>query len=401
MRKIFLSIFLLFLAVLSGQAQSARLNELKNKRKEVLENVEETMKLLNRNKKSTRNTLYKLNVLSDQIKKREKFISTIDKELLSINSEIKVNNRKYKELEYELSECKRLYALSVSRMSKKVCVEDKLLFLLSADDLMQMARRARYLKLYSNSERVKSDEIKDKQKEVNDNLERLRRSYKDRANVLTEKKKEKNFLQQEKTRKNSLVKRLSRKRRTLNSEMKKQKILADKLNRQIESIIAEEARKARLAAAGKDSSEIMIDERISSDFSKNKGILPWPVSKRGAIIVHFGARNYSDLKYVRSDSKGIKISVPDGTDAIAINDGVVTKLFSLPGVKNSVIIRHGSYLTVYSNIVSVFVKQGDKVKTGQHIGKIYVDKKHDSNAVLQFQLWKGTTRLNPELWIKK
>ena len=140
---------------------------------------------------------------------------------------------------------------------------------------------------------------------------------------------------------------------------------------------------------------------MSGDFGSNKGSLPFPVSQSGSIIVHFGDQKYQDLKYVESSSKGIDIQTRPGASAVAVYNGTVSKIFSVPGFNSSIIIRHGNYLTVYANLVGLNVKTGDKVKTGQSLGKIYSDPQQDNLTVLHFQLWKDTQRLNPESWLRR
>ena len=129
--------------------------------------------------------------------------------------------------------------------------------------------------------------------------------------------------------------------------------------------------------------------------------MPYPVSSPGTIIVHFGEQKYQDLKYVQNSSKGIDIQTRPGASALAVYKGVVTKIFVLPGFNSSVIVRHGNYLSVYANLVSLTVKVGAKVRTGEPIGKIYVDADQNNQTILHFQLFKDTQRLNPELWLHK
>ncbi|MGL5894199.1 MAG: murein hydrolase activator EnvC family protein, partial [Bacteroidales bacterium] len=119
------------------------------------------------------------------------------------------------------------------------------------------------------------------------------------------------------------------------------------------------------------------------------------------IIGRFGTQQHKDHKFVTTENKGIDILVKSGTDARAAFEGVVSKVFVVPGYNNSIIVRHGNYLTVYSNLSQVYVKAGDKVSTRQVLGRIYSDPDENNKSVLHFQLWKETTKLNPELWLAK
>ena len=102
---------------------------------------------------------------------------------------------------------------------------------------------------------------------------------------------------------------------------------------------------------------------------------------------------------MRTSNSGIDIQATPGADARAVFNGVVTRVFVVPGYNNSVIVRHGNYLTVYSNLSQVYVKAGDTVSTRQALGKIYSDPEEGQATILHFQLWKEKTKLNPLPWL--
>ena len=106
------------------------------------------------------------------------------------------------------------------------------------------------------------------------------------------------------------------------------------------------------------------------------------------------------MKYVKINNQGIDLQTTPGVKARAVFDGAVTAIFVVPGYNTSVIVRHGEYLTIYSNLCEIYVKKGDTVKTGQNIGLIYSDPEEDNRTVLHFQLRKGESTLDPELWLK-
>ncbi len=115
------------------------------------------------------------------------------------------------------------------------------------------------------------------------------------------------------------------------------------------------------------------EKKLSDDFAGNRGRLPFPVAGRYTIVGTFGEQQHQELKYVRTNNSGIDIQTNPGAEARAVFNGEVTRVFVVPGYNNSVIIRHGNYLTVYSNLSQVYVKAGDKVSTRQAIGKIFTD----------------------------
>ena len=407
-----LSILLICLLSVGFYAHSSRLSDLEKKRKEALERVERTTQMLSKNKVTTKNTIYRLNVLGDQIKARESFLNDLSKELGVISTEMSEIQEEYSELSLNLSVKKEQYAKSIRLMSRRNKSEDKLMFILSAKDLNQMTSRMRYLDEYAGYQRVQANEISRKQTELSEKRLALETVYREKEAVKNKQAQEARILEKERGDQKNLVSQLKGKEKQLKAELSKQRKQAEQLNRQIENLIAEEARKAAEKAARdkttvrkaetKGGYAMTIDEkRLSSDFGKNQGALPFPVSQQGTIIVHFGEQKYQDLKYVQNNSKGIDIQTRPGASAMAVFGGVVSKVFALPGFNNSVIIRHGNYLTVYANLSSIYVKSGDKVKIGEAIGKIFVDSEQNDLTVLHFQLWKDTQRLNPELWLRQ
>ena len=162
---------------------------------------------------------------------------------------------------------------------------------------------------------------------------------------------------------------------------------------------ADPAREERVADTKGGYAMTKAEKRLSDDFASNKGRLPYPVSGRHTIVAAFGEQQHQELKYVRTNNSGIDIQTAPGTDARAVFNGEVTRVFVVPGYNNSVIVRHGNYLTVYSNLSQVYVKAGDKVSTRQAIGKIFTDTEDGNATILHFQLWKEKTKLNPAPWL--
>jgi len=404
-------LFFVFLVLTSVSAQSNnRISDLEKKKKEALESIEETSRLLSKNKTTTKNSLYKLNVLSNKIKVRERFLGELSTELTVINKDVDEVKNEFTELSRQLSVKKEQYARSLRLMSRRNKSEDKLMFLLSSSNLSQLGRRIRYLNEYSDYQKVQAIEITRKQSELNDKRFTLEKIYREKKTVKDKQEHEKSILDKEKTQQSEMIKGLKSKEKKLVAELSKQKKLADNLNKQIENIIAQEAKKAAEAAAKEKNRKpetqggyamTQQERQLSGDFSKNQGILPLPISQAGSIIVHYGEQKYQELKYVQNSSKGIDIQTKQGASALAIFDGVVSKVFALPGFNNSIIVRHGNYLSVYANLSTINVKTGDKVKTGQSLGKIYIDSQQSNLTVLHFQLWKDTQRLNPESWLRK
>jgi murein DD-endopeptidase MepM/ murein hydrolase activator NlpD len=143
------------------------------------------------------------------------------------------------------------------------------------------------------------------------------------------------------------------------------------------------------------------EQKLAGEFAANRGRLPFPLSGRYSIVRPFGEYQHPQYKNVRLRNDGIDIQTTAGTEARAVFDGVVTGVFMLPGsAYYSIILRHGNYLSVYTYLSEVFVKNGDKVSTSQRLGKIFTDTKNDNATILHFEVRRERERLDPVIWLK-
>lgn len=429
MRYFCLSILLLFTLSVAAQ-NSARVKQLERQRKEALAEIEETNKLLKETTRTAKNSLSRLNLLSNQLLNRKKVLSILTQEMDALDKQIETTRSEIRTLENELNTKRENYKKSIQTIHKRRTSQDKLLFILSAENFAQSMRRMRYLREYGNWQKKQAVEIIEKQKEIELKQKELQKTRSEKQTLAQVREQEKNKLQQEESSQKVEVQQLNKKQKELQAELRKKRQQAAALNKQIEKLIAEEiaraeeaARKAereRQAAAAKGDKKdpakdaekrvaetkggyamTQAEQKLSSDFASNRGRLPAPVNRKYTIVAFFGEQQHQELKNVRTNNNGIDLQVTPGTDAQAVFNGEVTRVFVVPGYNNSVIVRHGNYLTVYSNLSQVYVKQGDKVSTRQALGKIFTDTEDSNSTILHFQLWKERTKLNPAPWISR
>ena len=198
----------------------------------------------------------------------------------------------------------------------------------------------------------------------------------------------------EKKKQSSYYQELKKKEKDLKKHLEYQQRIDDKLTKEIERIIEEEARKSKTKAPTPE------EKTFSDNFEKNKGNFPWPVAT-GVITDRFGEHSHAVMKNIIVNNNGIDITTDPGEKARSIFNGTVSRVFAIPGGNMAVIIRHGEYISVYSNLKEVYVKQGDKVETKQNIGLIYSDPSEDNKTILKFQIRKESLKLNPEEWISR
>lgn len=423
-----LCLFLIWCVCLAQGAQaqnSAAVKKLERQRKEALADIEQTNKLLQETSKSAKNSLNRLNLLSKQIQSRKQVIGLLNQELDAIDKDILGIQADIRLLKSQLSQKQANYGKSVRGMYKRRSAQDKLLFILSAENFGQSLRRMRYLREYAGWQKRQAEEITAKQQEITAKQRAMEKTRAEKRALLDTRQAESKKLQTEEAAQQAEVKELNKKQSSLKAELKKKRRQAEALNRQIEKQIAEEIARAEAAAkaarekaakgkkqegnAANGSKEERVaatkggyamtkaERQLSDNFGNNRGRLPYPVTGRHTVVATFGEQQHAQLKYVRTSNSGIDIQSDPGADARAVFNGVVTRVFVIPGYNNSVIVRHGNYLTVYSNLSQVYVKAGDSVATRQSIGKIYTDP--DEGTVLHFQLWKEKTKLNPLPWL--
>ena len=440
MRPLYLLFLCCVLLLESGYAQkSSAVRKLEQQRKEALADIEQTNQLLQETSKSAKSSLNRLNLIAKQILSRKKVISLLNQELDEIEKELMAIQGEIRRLKNQLGEKQTNYGKSMRGLYKRHSAQDKLLFVLSAESFSQSLRRIRYLREYADWQKRQANEIVAKQKEIDLKRQEMEKTRAEKRTLLGTRQEESKKLQSEEAAQKEEVQQLNKKQKDLKAALRKKQKQAEALNRQIEKQIAEEiaraeaeARAARekaerearaqavknkakeLSNAAK-SNEPIREERVaatkggyamtkaerqlSDNFGNNRGKLPYPVTGRYTVVATFGEQQHSELKYVRTSNSGIDIQTTPGADARAVFNGVVTRVFVVPGYNNSVIVRHGNYLTVYSNLSQVYVKAGDVVSTRQALGKIYADPEEGQATILHFQLWKEKTKLNPLPWL--
>jgi septal ring factor EnvC (AmiA/AmiB activator) len=241
--------------------------------------------------------------------------------------------------------------------------------------------------------------MKTLQQLLNEKAEDLERLKSTRQQLLDEARNETEKLAQEKSKQNREVQDLKRRQQDLKSKLQQQRSVEQQLEREIQRIIEEEARKKR--DAGEPAYALTPEQKLVGDsFAQNKLKLPWPV-ERGVITERFGIHRHPVLENVQVRNNGINIATETNAGVRAVFNGEVSRVFGISGGNSAVIIRHGNYLTVYSNLKEVIVKKGDKVSVHQKIGTVYTDADDGNKSILKFQIWRENQKLNPEEWISR
>ncbi|MDR1115693.1 MAG: peptidoglycan DD-metalloendopeptidase family protein [Tannerella sp.] len=396
--------------------------KLEDRRRMALEDIELTSRLLNETNVDAKNSLNRLNLLSQQLLSRKRILNFLEQEIAAIDVRIKTVTDEIDILDKDLAKTKENYAKSMQNQQQEHrTAQYKMLLVLSAENLSQSYRRMRYLREYSDWQKKEAKRIIIKQNEIALRKAELEKTRGEKQELLAQREQENKKLEGEQKLQQKEVAELNKKQKDLQKQLQQKKKEADALNKQIEALITEDIKAsensrpaaasgtaAKPAASGTASPPPPANYRmteselhLSKDFVGNKGKLPYPLTGKFTIVSTFGEHQHQELTYVRTNNNGIDIQTTSGAEARAIFNGVVTRVFVMPGYNNNVIVRHGDYLTVYSNLSQVYVKAGDSVGTQQALGKIFTDTEKGNETILHFQIWKERTKLNPLSWIRR
>ena len=461
-------------------------------------------------RKDVKAQLATLQMINGQISDQQKVVTGLQVQIDTLNRRISTHEQELRELEADLTECKRRYTRGVLYMYRNRLMQNKLMFIFSADNFRQMYRRLRYTQEYVKYQRVQGQIIAAKEQAVREKRNLLSGERVVQGKLLTQGKAQQTVLEGQQRTQQGVVTDLNQKQAELQATLAQQQRQYNALNAKIEQLIraeieaaerrrkAEEARRAAEAEARKKAAEAArkaaeerrraaeaarkaeaearraeaearrkaaeaerkaeaarkrgeerearearaaqareearaaeqaraaaaeaqrartateeanratatanqnapapSDARLTGSFASNQGRLPMPITGNYTISSHFGAYNVNGLNGVTLDNKGINLTAPAGAQARCVFDGEVTAIFSMGGMTN-VIVRHGSYITVYCNLSGVSVRQGQRVSTRQTIGNVARDA--SGNCTLHFQLRHETQKLNPERWLHR
>lgn len=386
-------------------AQKQSKKDLENKKKELQKEIEYTNQLLAETKKNKKLSLGQLIALNKKISAREELIATISREISMLEKQIQENNNNISKLQADLERLKKEYARMVYYAYKNQDAYSRLMFVFASKDFEQAYMRLKYLQQYSDYRKKQAEAIVNTKKELNEKVQELETKKADKHVLLGNEQEEKKSLTSEKTEKEQVLSSLQQQETKLKKDLEKKKQDAQKLQQAIQRIIEQELEKAQKQAVAENKPKpqklILTPEaqQLSNNFSTNKAKLPWPVAK-GIISEKFGVHPHPTMKNIDINNNGVDIATNNGSIARAVFDGEVKGVVNMPGAGQFVLIRHGEYLTVYSNLKDVYVNVGDKVTTKQNLGTILYDD-DDAKTILHFEIWKGQTKLDPEDWLFK
>lgn len=392
--KYILPLFMMAMAcVAHGQTTIEQWREVMRKYQEENRIIDDLLKNTNKERQVTEN---ELKMTLTRINNSRKIVTSLDRQIEERNRRAGMMNATIRRLEVDQKKLRSEYADMVKAAYKNYKLNNFLLFLFASDDFNDATKRVYFMRRYNRHREEKAAQIKN----VTDSLAVVVGDLKGELAELDKTKQTRNteIASLRKTEKEHRVAadELKKKQRTLSNEKKAKEKLIAAAQRKISELVAAEAKKARGEVLSNEQQEYMTN--LTGRFDQNQGKLPYP-AKKGVVIERFGASQAGSM------NKGIKIATSPGRQVDCVFEGTVSTIFPILGVNNGIIVRHGNYMTVYTNLVTVSVKPGDRVALNQKLGTLPAGDDKD-NHYLHFEIWRinptgNPTALNPESWLSR
>ncbi len=392
---------------------------LEEKRRALNENIQKTKIELEQIQKKKRSELKQLELIRGQIQTREKIIRNYSSEINLCQGQITELEGVIRSIQADLKRLKKAYSQLLLQYQRQIQTASPAILILSAKDVNQALRRSRHLSQYNKYRRDQAEAMIKIQNEITKKERNLEIEKIEKEALKTQEEINKQELRKESQQQDKIVKALQKDEKKLRQDLRNQEVARNKLQKSIEDLVRKEIEAARLTAlkASKNDkdkeatansnpsparNQALLEltpeaKALGKAFEENKGRLPWPLRK-AMVSETFGFHAHPHLKNISTRNDGITLRGEKGGEVKACFRGEVTAVVNIPGMQKTVIIRHGQYLTVYAHMSETTVSKGQKVNTGQGLGTLHTSQE-DGESVLQFQLWKGTTKVNPLPWL--
>tara|TARA_B100000768_G_scaffold160204_1_gene159643 strand:- start:730 stop:1971 length:1242 start_codon:yes stop_codon:yes gene_type:complete len=359
-----------------------------------------TERLLNEAASNKNDALVSLRLIDERMTLREQLIQYHRSEIRSLERSMTNTDSEIRTLEGHISALKDEYARMIQAAHKQSLAQNPWLYIFSASDFTQASIRFRMLQSYSSLRKEHVEQIESAQVNLSSNRAELVSEKSNLESVLRDVKKERNALATDREKRAEIVSELKGKESRLRAEVKKSKAEQKRLNESIRKIIEAELAEERASSAG----EFALTPEgkiVSAAFESNRSSLPWPVL-RGIITGKFGKQSHPTLPGITFENNGVDISTEAASSVLSIFAGTVSSVFSIPGAGQTVILSHGAFRTVYSNLQKVELKKGNRIEAREKIGTVLPN---NNQNVLHFEVWKvaGSTQTpqNPSTWLVK
>lgn len=384
----------------SSYAQTSQQKALEAKRAKLQKEIREMNRLLSAEKQEKGNVLEQMDALDRKINVRQELIRVTNQQSNLLNRQINANVRSIGKLREDLELLKDDYAQLIQKSYQNKTQNNRLMFLLSADNFFQAFKRLQYMKQYTKHRKQQGESIETKTEELSSLNKDLVEQRKIKDQLLAENRRAKNDLSKEIGSQQDLLKTIKQNESKYTQAIDKKKKESRRIDREIEKLIRSAIASSNKKSGSSNTTSFALTPEaklIANNFSSNKGKLIWPVEK-GIKSQGFGV--YADKVYpgIKHQNNGVTITTDKGGQARAIFEGEVITIFTNKMGVKGVYLRHGNYISMYYNLSKIYVQKGDKVAVKEALGEIYTNR-FSGATTLKFYLYQDTKRLNPEQWI--
>ena len=397
------TVIVLLFASQECNSQSKRQIALEAKRLELQRQIKEITKTLFAVKKEKKSIVNAVENLNYKISVRKNLIRITNQQANLLTLEINDNQNQISNKRDKIRLLKDEYAKMILKSYKNRSVDNKLMFVLSSSNFQQAYRRLQYIKQYADYQKLQAEIIKQETKQLQKFNKELLRQKKDKDKLVSENKAAKAILDKELIAQKSLIEEIQKNLTKFSAQIKVKQKETEKLDAEIRKLIREAiaASNKKAGKTGKQATFALTPEqrKLAATFTANKGKLPWPVVK-GVVKLRFGTNPSPIDPKIKIRSNGVRIATNQSEPVRAVWEGTVQGVMTPKNGNNTIMIRHGNYITVYKNLSKFYVSKGDKVTTKQVIGEVLTNKV-SGESILSFGIYKDSVIQNPSSWIYK
>jgi septal ring factor EnvC (AmiA/AmiB activator) len=383
---------------MAGTAWGQNKASLQRERDAIEAKIATTEKLLNQTASSKQDAVAQLRLINERMNLREQLIRHHESEIRSLQRSMSNTDSEIRSLEGHIAALKDEYGRMIQAAFKQSLSQNPWMYLFAAEDFTQAVIRFQLLQSYSTLRKEHVEQIESSQVVLAENRQSMESKRAEREDVLAVVRQERNRLIGDQKKRKELVASLKGEESKLRAEVQRAQEEKKRLNAAIREIIEAELAAERASSAG----EFALTPEgkiVSAAFESNRSSLPWPVM-RGVMTGKFGRQPHPSLPGITIDNNGIDISTETGSSVLAVFGGTVSSVFDIPGAGQTIILSHGAFRTVYSNLDSASIRKGDQIEAREKIGMI---RTQNGQSILHFEVWrvesKSHTPQDPARWL--
>lgn len=411
--KLLLRLIPIFLMVIvvAVPAQGQTKKQLERDKAKIEKEIARLTNELSKAKKTTKASANQISIIKKRITERNNLIDNINRQMGMLDRQIVRTEDSLRVVRGQIDSMKVEYARVVRTLYGLRQNLNSTTLVLDNETYNYSYLKLKYFNEYARYRKHQATTIHRKEVQFQDMSLDLQRQKKEKSSLLSQEKKQKDALSREQMQQQKKLDKSQQDEKSLKQQIAKKEKQKQQLQNQIQQLINAEVAKSTTgggtSAAGKSGSAKpsttggsgtggkVYSDAASSDFVQNKGRLSWPVYYR-SVSREYGL--YTHASGGQNRNYGIDLNCAPGATVSAVYSGTVARVFTAPNGSKGVIIRHGSYMTVYAGLGTVAVSQGSKVTTRQAIGTVYSSGEETSE--FSFQVWCGKDALNPRHWLK-